>query len=497
MPALRRLAARAFAGRRLRPRARTAWVLALVVAAFAVRALHAVDLAPSLEGQEQPGARMMQRYDEGAATILGGGGLLFVARPEPGDTALLSRPPGYSLFLAALYRTVGRGFFLVQLVQNLLNAAGVGLLVLLADRLFGGRAAIASGALAALAPHLAYYSNLISPDVVCALPVLGGLLLVAPAARGRRVSLTRALAAGALFGAAVWLRPNLLLLGMAVALALVVAARRRRWRTAIAVAVGSLLAVAPITIRNYVLYGEVVPVSINFGIVLWEGIGESSGNAWGTQTDDIDVAADEARLYGEPRYGDWWASPDGIRRDRARVRRSLAVIAQHPAWFAGVALRRMAQMVSYGGGVTPAVLPPGEVDEGRLDALVEPGRGRNAQRLFGDLARLRPVLSAQECLAPGRALGRLRPAVRLLQRAFTVLARPLVLTGVLLVAAAAPRRAAYLFAVPLYQLAFQSIVHLEFRYTLPMQHLLFVAAGAAVAALAAAVARAGSRTMGG
>ena len=59
--------------------------------AFVVRSLYAVDIAPALESQVQPGARMMQRYDEGAAAILRGDGILFVSGVDPTDTALLAR----------------------------------------------------------------------------------------------------------------------------------------------------------------------------------------------------------------------------------------------------------------------------------------------------------------------------------------------------------------------------------------------------------------------
>ena len=59
-----------------------------------MRSLYAVDLAPALESQVQPGSRMMQRYDEGAASILRGDGVLFVTVQDASDTAPLSRPPG-------------------------------------------------------------------------------------------------------------------------------------------------------------------------------------------------------------------------------------------------------------------------------------------------------------------------------------------------------------------------------------------------------------------
>jgi Dolichyl-phosphate-mannose-protein mannosyltransferase len=483
-------------GRRRR-RHRWSWAALVFLAGFAVRSLHAVDLAPALESQAQPGSRMMTRYDEGAAALLRGEGLLLVEGVDPSDTGLLARPPGYSVLLAASYRLVGRGLFAVQLVQNAINALVPVLVFALAETLVSRRAAILSGLMAALIPHLAYYSALLTPDVVCAVPVLVALVLLVPIARGRRLSAGRALAAGAALGLAVWLRPNLLLLGPAVALAmgLIAPRRRRRWRVATAVGLGAVLAIAPITIRNYVLYRAFVPVSINLGIVLWEGLGEASGNAWGTRTDDIDVAAQEAQTYGDPRYGEWWASPDGIRRDRDRVRRSLGVIAAHPAWFAGTALRRAAQMLDYAAADAPTVAPRGAVPDRLLDTLHEPGQGRSAAHLYGPelLARLRPRITSRDAVAVGRVVGGLRPALRPVQVALTVLALPLVLAGLAALLVVAPRRAAFLLIVPLYQVAFQSIVHFEFRYVLPMHACLLVLAGTALALLGGVVAARGRR----
>jgi len=486
--------------RRLGPRRRrhrAPWMAALFLVGLAVRSLYAVDLAPALESQEQPGSRMMQRYDEGAAAILQGEGLLFVSGVNPSDTGLLSRPPGYSILLAALYRVVGRGLFAAQLVQNVLNALVPALVFLLADTLLGRRTAAFAGLLAALLPHLAYYSALLTPDVVCAIPVLIALVLLVPVARGRGVSLGRALAAGVSLGLAVWLRPNLLLLGpaMAIALGMLGRPRPRRWAVAAAVAAGAVCAIAPITIRNFVLYRAFVPVSINLGVVLWEGIGEASGNAWGTRTDDIDVAAQEAEMYGDPRYAEWWASPDGIRRDRDRVRRSLAVIAAHPAWFAGAALRRAVQMMDYVGADAPPVAAGGAVPHEALESLHEPGQGGSARHLWGAdlLARLRPRITSRDAVRIGRVLGVLRPVLRPLQMALAILALPLVLAGLAALLAVAPRRALFTLVVPLYQVAFQSIVHFEFRYVLPMHACLLVLAGAALALAVGFVAEARTR----
>src|SRR5947207_5391440 len=107
---------------------------------------------------------MMSRYDEGAAAILRGEGLVFVTGVDPSDTALLSRPPGYSLLLATLYRIAGRGFFAVQLLENALGSLVPALVFLLADALVSRRVGLLSGFLAAVLPHLAYYSALLTPD---------------------------------------------------------------------------------------------------------------------------------------------------------------------------------------------------------------------------------------------------------------------------------------------------------------------------------------------
>src|SRR5262245_7733895 len=166
---------------------------------------------------QQEGTRMAGRYDEAAVAILGGDGILFPAHPDPADTGRLARPPGYALFLAAVYAALGRSFFVVQLVQNLLGAAAPVLVLLIGERLVGWRAGLIAGWLSALSSHLAYTTNLILADALCPLPLLLGLLWLVPRegapAESPRRTLLRLTAAGAIMGVGVWLRPNVLLLG--------------------------------------------------------------------------------------------------------------------------------------------------------------------------------------------------------------------------------------------------------------------------------------------
>ena len=261
------------------PRARVAALSAVFLLALAVRSLYAMDLAPVMYSRVQPGTRMAWRYDEAAAGILRGEGILWPRHPDPARTGLLARPPGYPLYLAMVYRGLGRSFFAAQLVQNALTAAGCVLLTLAAARLVSWRVGTVGGLIAALSPHLAFSSNFLLPDALSALPLLAALAVLARAHPGPRARWGVSAAAGALVGAGVWLRPNVMLLAPFLAVLVVLVARDRRRALGHAAALlGTATAlIAPITLRNYAVFGEWVPVSINGGLTLWQGVADAGG----------------------------------------------------------------------------------------------------------------------------------------------------------------------------------------------------------------------------
>lgn len=453
----------------------------LFALAFAVRSLHAADLAPVLDTPRQPGLQMTRRYDVQAVDMLYGDGILFPRVPDPEDTGLLSRPPGYALVLAALYRVVGRDLASTQLVQNLLCSLTAPLLLLLGAVVFSFRVGLVAGALVAVAPHLAWYSNWILPDALCVIAVVAALFLSWHGLRPGRSLLWQA-AAGASLGAGVWLRPNLLLAGVALGLGLLAARPSARGLRQAALLCGvSLLAVLPITVRNYLVFGRFVPVSINLGIVLWEGIADAGGERFGAVRTDPEVGRQEARLYGDPRYRHWWAAPDGIERDHDRVSRSLTVIRENPAWFARAAVARMARMLDYAGEAPPCV---GRFDapEVAAETSARPSDRWNAP---GRTHGLEPRLPARIARAPGEWLAPLRPVVAFVQAALNKVLTVAVVLGALLVGLAAPRRGAFLGSVPLSFLVLQSPLHFEFRVTLPMHAVLFLFASCGLVLLGA------------
>lgn len=467
-------------------RARWGAALGLFVVALGVRSLHAVDLAPAMDTAAQPGMRMTRRYDIHAVEMLQGAGLVFPRDADPADTGLASRPPGYSILLAGLYALLGRGLSLTQLAQNLANSLTPILVLLLGARAISWRVGFVAGVLVAVTPHFAYYSNLILPDALCVLPVLVGSLFLVRGRRGKR-SVAWCAAAGGVFGLATWLRPNMLVLAPFVGAGLILLSpRRASLAKAAAMTLASCAAIAPITLRNYLVYGEFVPVSSNSGIVLWEGIADAGGERFGAVPTDGEVERQEARLYGNPRYRSWWASPDGIWRDRERIHRGLAVIRAHPVWFAGAMLRRAGDLLDYAASAPPlvatraqnAVSPVAETVE---DAKLGSGAGPLSARWNSPeaVAALTPLLPREACLAFGRALGPGRPAVRAAQGLLRLTMLPALLAGVAGLALLSLRRALFLALVPLCFLLFQTAVHLEFRMTLTMHAVLslFIATG--------------------
>src|SRR5262249_14811018 len=143
-----------------------------------------------------------------------------------------------------------------------------------AARLVSWPVGIGGGLIAALSPHLALSSNFILPDALSALPLLGALAVLARAHPGPVGRWWVSAAAGALLGAAAWLRPNTMLLSPLLAVVVVAIAhdRRRALGHAAALVLATLALVAPITLRNYAVFHEWVPLSINGGLTLWQGV---------------------------------------------------------------------------------------------------------------------------------------------------------------------------------------------------------------------------------
>jgi 4-amino-4-deoxy-L-arabinose transferase-like glycosyltransferase len=428
-------------GRRRRGARRRAVAFGLVfLAAFGVRLLCWPDVR--FEAHKVQTA-VTQNYKHMAHLLAENGAASFYDPASPtSEPDLLGHPAGYPFVLAAVHGVFGESDAAVQIFQAACDALAAALVFLIAAELLSFGVGCIAGALAALAPQFCWNSLMLLPDTLAVLPLLAGLWLLVRARDGRGVS--KALGAGALVGLSCWLRANALLLAPFLAVAAVpfLFAKDKRLGPALALVAGALLAVAPLTLRNAIVYGHFIPVSLGAGQTLVEGIADyDPERKFGLSDTDDGLTRLEALEAGRPEYAAALFTPDGVERDRWRTRRALKVIGENPVWFAGVMLRRAGSMLRLERTPLASTLP---VSEGwtRVPRLIL----RAVQKLF-----------------------------------ITAVFLPLYLAGlVLLLRQRRKRELAALLAVPLYFLCFQSALHTEYRYVLAVHYLLFVVAAVAL-----------------
>jgi hypothetical protein len=251
----------------------------------------------------------------------------------------MAHPPGYSILLAGIFKTFGESDTAIEFVQMLCDSLAAVFVFLIGGELISLGIAVWAGILAALSPQFAYYSVLLLPDSLAVLPILVAVYFLIRAVKHPRL-LSFALA-GIFIGLSCWLRANALLLAPILAcLVPLLLARGRRLRYSLALVFGAAILIAPITIKNAIVFHRFIPLSLGAGQKLLEGIAEYDQGRFGIPKTDLGIMRQEAAMYQQPNYAMVLFGPDGIERDRLRVRRGLSVISAHPVWYGGVMFRR-------------------------------------------------------------------------------------------------------------------------------------------------------------
>jgi hypothetical protein len=204
---------------------------------------------------------------------------------------------------------------------------------------------------------------------------------------------------------------------------------------------------------------------------------------------------EEAERYGNPRYREWWAEPDGIFRDRERYRRARAVIRAHPLLYARVVAGRALEMLSYAAPGPPTLRGDDAVrDRGAAVAADDDATDGSPH----DLSRRAPD---DRFLALGRLAEPLRPALGLAQAALRPVLTTFAIAGVAVVVVLCWRSALVLLALPLYYLATESFFLYEWRVAVPMHYALFACAAVplvlALSAVRSALARGRAQNQAG
>lgn len=341
------------------PRAHLLAICACIfLIALSVRLLYWQDNYAGLLAGKPTGLQTMSSfYYDQAQRIVDDGGVLFPRNPvDPGDATVLTHPPGYSILMAAIFKAfyaqgteqgISQANSALRIVQIIGEAASAVVVFLIAAELFPASLAIIAALLCAFSPHSAYYSLLLAPDSLSILPLLLAVYFIIRAIK--RPRFVAMIIAGALIGLSCWLRSNALLLAPFLAIGVpLLFERGKRLRYSLALISGAAVIIAPILIRNWVVFHRFVPLSATTGLLLIEGIADyDKDNRFGMPKSDAEAALKDVEWHGRPDYAEKFWRPDGIERDRARLGRGLAIVRSNTGWFTGVMLRRMEFMLKY------------------------------------------------------------------------------------------------------------------------------------------------------
>jgi Tfp pilus assembly protein PilF len=170
----------------------------------------------------------------------------------------------YPYFLAAIYAVAGNNWPAVAVVQAVIDAASCLLIYLIGRALFGRRVALIALALSSVYGVFIFYSGALLTPALINLLLLAMLYLIARYMDSRRPWLL--LASGALCGVASLGRGNAILL-----IPLYLIASRlleSRWKAALSrwaiLAIAGVAVIIGVTIRNYTVEGEFVPIAGNY-----------------------------------------------------------------------------------------------------------------------------------------------------------------------------------------------------------------------------------------
>ena len=210
-----------------------------------------------------------------ARSLSEGRGLVYDAAREVGTAQQFPRAPGYPAFLAVLGAGHGEHASAparVKVVQSCVGGLTIWLSGVIALRAAGPRAGVAAAAIAAVYPPLIFIPSYVFSETVYSAVALAAARTLQAASRGGapagRAPLLPALAAGALVGAAVLVRPAMLFF-LPVALPWLLA--RRQLAVAVAVVAAAAAVVAPWTARNLRVHDRFVLVAAEGGVTFWTG----------------------------------------------------------------------------------------------------------------------------------------------------------------------------------------------------------------------------------
>lgn len=210
------------------------------------------------------------KYAAIIAGILDGKGFAFEGRPSARAGPMLP------YVLAGVFAVLGTNFWSLLLANGIFGAAAAWAVWRIAVGLYGDvRIAALAGLFVALNPGLVFASTMITTQGLCVALLAWGV--VHALAFVRSDGAARMAVAGILLGLATLTRAEVLLSSLLIALAVWWHGRRagssRVGRGALAFVVALVLTLTPWTVRNYLVFGVLLPLTSSSGVVFLHGNG--------------------------------------------------------------------------------------------------------------------------------------------------------------------------------------------------------------------------------
>ncbi len=200
------------------------------------------------------------------------------------------RAPGYLYFLAGLFKITGENLFWSRVIQIAIGAATPAITYLIARKVVTRPLALTVGILAALYPTLIFFDSQL---LLTGLKTLLLTSLVWQLYRTQANPVYREfIIAGVVLGLAGLIRPNILIVGPALAIWAAVELRPKfGWRGTItryaAMGLAAVVVVAPVTIRNYAVSGDPVFIAWQGGFNFYLGNNQQA-TGWSATAPGID-----------------------------------------------------------------------------------------------------------------------------------------------------------------------------------------------------------------
>ena len=217
-----------------------------------------------------------QEYLALARSLQDGRGLHYPPDHETGTAPRFGRAPGYPAFLAVIGTPPDPAAApaRVKIVQAILGAVAVWMIGWIALLAAGARAGVIAAWIAAFYPPLVWTPAYVFSESLF-MPIALGCVMLLAAARTRadaerspRAGGALTVAAGLIAGAAILVRPAMIVFLPIAALWFV---GRKKWSLALAFCVSAAAVVTPWTLRNAKEYGRFVLVASEGGVTFWTG----------------------------------------------------------------------------------------------------------------------------------------------------------------------------------------------------------------------------------